>query len=85
MINESFKHIVPIDVLDKNGDCVTKSSIVFILEIALITIPSLQFDEISIFQNWFLKKKKSNFFVVNLLHVSDSSNSTEFGVPLSDF
>ena len=40
--------------------------IVFLMEIALITIPDLQFKDSSVFQEWF--PKLSNCFVMNPLH-----------------
>ena len=43
-----------------------KSSIVFFMEIALIAIPGLKFDDLSIFQHCFLKR--SNSFVMHPLH-----------------
>ena len=42
------------------------SSNVFLMEIALITIPGLKFDDLSIVQHWF--SKRSNASVMSPLH-----------------
>ena len=67
MISKALKQIVPTDVTNKNASSVRCTKVLFFLmEIALVTIPGLQFNDISIFQDWF--SKWSNSFAMNPLH-----------------